>query len=128
MLLLLIRKKETRTTTLSIKGTVIKCFYLVLFYLLTASREANNTSPGNILRNAFPGWDLTKGPITVPLTMPTPLSKDLLSFSVIFDNFLTLHCKYKRQLSLTHNHYTIVHYIKYCVIYLCISVSFLYTV
>lgn len=73
--------------------------FLTLFYLLTASREANNTSPGSILRNAFPGWDLTKGTITDPLIMPTPLSKDLLNFSVILDNFLTLDCKYKNSIN-----------------------------
>ena len=62
-----------------------------LFYSLTASKEATRTSPGTVDRKAFPGLELTKGSIIVPLATPTMSSIALLIFSVILDRFLTLH-------------------------------------
>lgn len=59
-------------------------------YLLTASNDANSTCPGTMAKKALPAWDFITGPIIDPEATPTMSSMDLLSFSVIFDIFLTL--------------------------------------
>lgn len=69
---------------------VVFVFVFVLWHLLTASNEAKRTCPGTMERKAFPACDFITGPITDPEATPTMSSIDLLSFSVIFDRFLTL--------------------------------------